>query len=302
MNYDVLIIGGGAAGLSAAIYSARAAMRTALFESTACGGQVFLTDRVDNYLALPDIGGAELCEKMLAHAKMYDCDFKYEGVRRILPEDGGYRLITRKNEYTARAVILAAGAKPRRLGVPGESELGGAGVSYCATCDGAFFRGKTAIVAGGGSTAFEDALYLSAICNKVYLVNRSEKFRAAEILVKKACSTDNIEIKTSCRITEILGSGSVSGAMLEHADKTAEKLASDAVFIAVGRLPESSLLQGLADLAEDGSVICDERLQASRAGIFAAGDVRKTPLRQIITAAADGALAASSAAAYVRSL
>ncbi|MBQ7793266.1 MAG: FAD-dependent oxidoreductase [Clostridia bacterium] len=304
MVYDIAIIGGGAAGLSAAIYAARSGMSVAVFEGTGFGGQVNYTADVDNYLGIPSVSGQALSEKMHAHAELFAVDFKTEQIREIKDYASPVKkLVTRKNIYEARSVILATGAKPRKLGVSGEDELAGAGVSYCATCDGAFAGGKTAIVVGGGNTAFEDALYLSAICKKVYIINRSENFRAAKTLVDKVRSKQNTEILTSRKIEKIQGSGAVKSVVTSHTvSGRIAVLDADYVFIAIGRIPESGLYEGKTALAADKSVICNEHMETNVKGLFAAGDVRNTPLRQIITAAADGAVAATAAINYINSL
>ncbi len=298
MVYDIVIIGGGVAGLSAAIYAARGGMNVALFEGTGYGGQVNYTPDVDNYPGFSLISGGELSERFHKHAEQFSIDFKNEQIREIKDASGKIKkLITRRNAYEAKAVILATGAKPRKLGIVGE-ELGG--VSYCATCDGAFANGKTATVVGGGNTAFEDALYLSKICQKVYILNRSENFRAAKVLVDKAHERANIEILTNRKVEKIQGNGSISSIVTSHSvSGRMAVLDTDYLFIAIGRIPESGLYNGLVALAPDGSIITNEHMQTNVAGLFAAGDVRNTPLRQIVTAAADGAIAATSAISYI---
>lgn len=304
MIYDIAIIGGGAAGLSAAIYAMRAGMNTVVFEGTGYGGQVNFTSDVDNYLGIQNISGPELAEKMRAHAESFGCEFKTEGIREIKDANRPVKkLVTRKNVYETKTVILATGAKPRKLGVQGEDELSGAGVSYCATCDGAFAKDKTAAVIGGGNTAFEDALYLASVCKKVYIIHRSQKFRADKMLVDKTYTNPKIEIVTEQKVEKIQGNTSVSSLVLSHSiSGKMSVLDVDSVFIAIGRIPESKLYNGIANLASDGSVITDEKMSVGVLGMYAAGDVRNTPLRQIITAAADGALAATSAVNYINSL
>lgn len=304
MIYDIAIIGGGAAGLSAAIYAARGGMKTIVFEGTGFGGQVNYTADVDNYLGIPSLSGLELATKMHSHAEQFDIEFKTENVRTIENFDAPVKKLTsRRNTYEVRTIILATGAKPRKLDVQGEAELSGAGVSYCATCDGAFSKGKTAIVVGGGNTAFEDALYLSGLCTKVYLLHRSDKFRADQLLVDKAKATPTIEILTNRRIEKIQGESSVKSVVTVNTiSGKVEVLNTDSVFIAIGRIPESDLLKNTVETANDGSIVCDALMRTSVPGIYAAGDVRNTPLRQIITAAADGAIAATSAINYIKSL
>lgn len=304
MIYDIAIIGGGPAGLSASIYAMRAGMNTVMFEGTGCGGQINYTPDVDNYPGVPQVSGSALAEAMRRQAEYFGTEFKAENVREIKDSSRPIKkLVTRKNIYQARTVILATGAKPKKLGILGEDDFIGAGVSYCAACDGAFAKGKTATVIGGGNTAFEDALYLSSLCNKVYIINRSSKFRAAKLLVDKAYSTPKIEILTDFKTTKIQGNERVTSLILAHSiSGRISVLDTDAVFVAIGRIPESKLYDGLSKFAPDGSIISDENLCVGTDGLFVAGDVRNTPLRQIITAAADGAVAATSAVNYINSL
>lgn len=302
MVYDVVIIGGGAAGLDAALYAGRGGMKTLVIEKLAYGGQAATTYEIDNYLGFIDEpSGMELGEKMLAHAKKFGAEFVSETVKSI---DRAYdkikRIHTRNNVYETRTIIFATGAKPRKLDVQGEEELRGAGVSYCATCDGAFFKGQTAVVVGGGNTAFEDALYLAGFCGKVYLVHRSQKFRAAQTLVDKVKQNPKIELLTDYIVTKIQGDTSVQSVVLSHTlSGRVKKLDTAAVFIAIGVLPNSELAGTVVRLNEQGFIITDREMQTNIKGIYAAGDVRDTPLRQVITAAADGAVAANSAILYV---
>lgn len=301
MIFDIAIIGGGCAGLSAALYGARGGMKVAVFENTGIGGQINYTYDIDNYLAVPSISGPELTEKMRNHVEKYNCTFLTEGVKQISNPGAKIKtIITRKNTYSAKTIILATGATPRKLGIMGEEEFTGNGVSYCATCDGAFSKGKIATVIGGGNTAFEDALYLSALCTKVYIVNRSAKFRAEKTLVEKAYSTHNIEIITEHKPEKIQGDTGVKSLVLSNTiSGKVSLLDTNSVFIAIGRDPKSTLLSGIVNLAPDMSVITDSHMRTNVNGIFAAGDVRNTPLRQIITATADGAVAATSAISYI---
>lgn len=304
MNYDIAIIGGGAAGLSAAIYASRGGMKTVVFESTGFGGQVNSTSDVDNYLGLPGLSGPALSEKMHSHAEKYNVDFKTEKVREIKNISPSLkRIVTRKETYNVKAVIIATGANPRKLDIQGEAELTGSGVSYCATCDGAFMKDKTVAVIGGGNTAFEDTLYLSKIAKKVYLINRSSKFRADKMLIDKASAIPNIQIVPETKPVKIQGDMSVKSLVVAHSISGKMSVADvDAVFIAVGRIPEVSLVENMLTLASDRSIITNEKMETSVQGIYAAGDVRNTPLRQIITAASDGAIAANSAIGYINSL
>lgn len=302
MLYDVIIIGGGAAGLGAALYTSRGGMKTLVIEKLSYGGQAATTHEIDNYLGFTDgPSGMELGEKMHAHAKQFGAEFVNETVKTIENADDSIkRICTRRNVYETRTIIFATGAKPRKLEVPGEEELRGAGVSYCATCDGAFFKGQTAVVVGGGNTAFEDALYLANFCSQIYLVHRSRKFRAAQLLVDKVTQNPKIELLTDYVITKIQGDTTVQSVVLSHTmSDRIKRLDTAAVFIAVGSIPESALAGTVVHLNEQGFIVTDREMKTNVKGIYAAGDVRDTPLRQVITAAADGAVAANSAILYV---
>lgn len=291
--YDIAVIGGGPAGYTAAIYAGRAGYSALVFEKSSPGGQMGITSSIENYPGFASVDGFELASKMMEQAANFGADFAYEEVVSVELAGKTKTVRTDSGEYECRAVILATGAKPRLLGVPGEREYTGRGVSYCATCDGMFFRGKTVIVNGGGDTAFEDALYLSNVCEKVYIVHRRDAFRAAASTVKKAEAKENITFIKNANITEILGSGaSVTGVKLRDT-KTGEESALEAngVFVAVGRIPDTALVKDQLELDKNGYIIADETTKTSVPGVFAAGDVRTKPLRQIVTACADGASA-----------
>ncbi|MDD6213695.1 MAG: thioredoxin-disulfide reductase [Firmicutes bacterium] len=294
MTYDVIIIGGGPGGLSAAIYCSRGGLNTLIIESAGTGGQVNYTYDIDNYPGF--IGnGRDLAEKMYEQVKGLGIKIVHEKVLKLKnPNSPIKTAVTRKNEYSAPAVIISTGSKPRPLGIDGEERLRGAGVSYCATCDGAFFEGKTAAVVGGGNTAFEDALYLSKLCKKVYLIHRRDSFRANAHLVSLARKNPSIELILNTNITSILGKNIVEAVMLSSRfNEKKQILETDAVFVAAGRIPQTDLAENMLALTDDGYIITDENMRASIDGIYAVGDVRDTPLRQIVTAAADGAIAAS---------
>lgn len=297
--YDLIIIGSGPAGLAAAVYAQRARLNTLILEKAmVSGGQVLTTYEVDNYPGLPGIGGYDLGLKLREHADRLGAPFKEDEVISI--EDGPVkRVICANGIYEARAVILATGAVHRKLGIPGEEELGGAGVSYCATCDGAFFRNKVTAVIGGGDVAVEDAIFLARMCSKVYLIHRREELRAAKSLQESLFAQKNVEILWNTVADAIEGEGSVERLKITNV-KTGEKseLALQGVFIAVGISPESSAFDGLVDM-DHGYIKAGEDGVTSAPGIFAAGDVRTKPLRQIITAAADGANAVTSAERYL---
>ena len=294
MDFDVIIIGAGPAGLTAALYCGRANLKTLILESTGAGGQLNYTFEIDNFPGF--FGkGAELAEKMRAQSLKFGGVFSSEKVLEVKVLNGGIKSVkTRKNEYRAKSVIIATGARPRLLDVDGEERLNGMGVSYCATCDGAFFKDKTVLVAGGGNTAFQDALYLSKFCKAVYLVHRRDTFRASASLVEKVKNNSKIIIKTNEMIEKIQGETAVKSVVLKHTlSSRITVIDTSAVFVAAGRLPNSALAREILKLDENGYIITDENMRTSESGIYAVGDVRKTPLRQIITAAADGAVAAN---------
>ena len=295
--YDLAILGAGPAGISAAIYAARARLNTLWIERKfAQGGQIVDTYEVDNYPGLPGINGMDLGEKMAAHAEKLGLSPLRENVVSVEDEDGIKVIRTKKNEYRARAVILAFGAAHRTLGIPGEESLSGMGVSYCATCDGAFFRDRTVAVIGGGNVAAEDAILLSRTCKKVYVIHRRDQMRADQILQEKLFACENVEMIWDTVPVSIEGEEMVSGIKLQN-KKTGEEreLPLDGVFIVVGIVPNTELFRNLVKLDESGYIVAGEDCVTSTPGIFAAGDIRTKQLRQVITAAADGANAVTSA-------
>ncbi|MBR5970354.1 MAG: FAD-dependent oxidoreductase [Lachnospiraceae bacterium] len=301
--YDTIIIGAGPAGLSAAIYGIRAQLRLIVLEQNPMsGGQIVDTYEVDNYPGLPGLSGFDLAQNMRDHADKLGAMFKTGDVTNIICKSEGdettapcYTVQTTKESFDTKTVILATGATHAHLGVPGEAELSGAGVSYCATCDGAFFRGKTAVVVGGGDVAVEDAIFLARGCEKVYLIHRRDELRAAKILQKELLSLPNAEVVWDSVVTSVLGTGSVEGVTVENV-KTGEKRIIDcsACFMAVGITPRAEYCKNLVETDEKGFVRADESTQTNRPGVFAAGDIRTKRLRQVITAAADGACAITS--------
>ena len=295
--YDLAILGAGPAGISAAIYAARARLNTLWIERKfAQGGQIVDTYEVDNYPGLPGINGMDLGEKMAAHAEKLGLTPLRENVVSVETEDEVKIIRTKKNEYRARTVILAFGAAHRTLGVPGEEVLSGMGVSYCATCDGAFFRDRTVAVIGGGNVAAEDAILLSRTCKKVYVIHRRDKMRADQILQEKLFACEIVEMIWDTVPVSIEGEVMVSGIKLQNKKTGEEKVLSlDGVFIAVGIVPNTELFGDLVKLDESGYIVAGEDCVTSTPGIFAAGDIRTKQLRQVITAAADGANAVISA-------
>ena len=300
--YDLIIIGSGPAGLGAAIYAQRARLDTLVIEKAmVSGGQVLTTYEVDNYPGLPGIGGYDLGLKFREHADKLGAQFQEDQVLKVEDDrpDGTKRVVCVNGTYEAKALILATGAVHRKLGIPGEEEFGGMGVSYCATCDGAFFRNKVTAVIGGGDVAVEDAIFLARMCSKVYLIHRRDALRAAKSLQESLMALENVEILWDSVADSILGDGKVERLVISNV-KTGEKqeLPVQGVFIAVGITPESSAFAGLVEM-EHGYIKAGEDGKTSAPGIFAAGDVRTKQLRQIITAAADGANAVTSAERYL---
>lgn len=295
---DIIIVGSGPAGMSAAVYGKRAGLSVLVIEKVYYGtGQVAESSHVDNYLGLPGINGYELGEKFRSHAEGLGVEFKDgEVIRFEKAADRWYVHLKNGENLESKTVVYAAGAGHRHLGVPGEEEFSGKGVSYCATCDGAFFKGKDVAVVGGGNTAMDDAIYLSDICNKVYLVHRRDVFRGDTTTLMKLKETDNIELVVPAKVQEVKGEQAVTELHLEDG----RSLEVSGVFVAVGMQPVTDLLQGIVLLDGNGYIIADETGKTSAAGFFAAGDVRTKELRQIITAVADGANAATSAEKYIR--
>lgn len=297
---DILVIGSGPAGLSAASYAARAGYSVTAIDQLSPGGQLLLIDEIENYPGLPLTKGYKLAEDMENQAVLFGAEVEYTALSAIRKEEEGrFIASTDSGEIEAKAVIIATGADHRHLGVKGEEENQGKGVSYCATCDGPFFKGKDVVVVGGGDTALTDAIYLSKIAKSVTVVHRRNEFRAQKALQDRLASCANIRTKLSCNVVEILSDGKkVVGAKLD----TGETLDADAVFIFVGIVPNSSLFRGFVDLDKNGFIITNDRMETSLEGVFAAGDVRTTPFRQVATAAADGAIAAHSADEYISNL
>lgn len=300
--YDIIIIGSGPAGLSAAIYAQRACLDTIVIEKNGIsGGQVLNTWEVDNYPGFPGVTGFELSRQFREHANKLGARVVQDEVVQVELSGNVKKVVCEEETYEARCVILASGAHHRTLEVPGEEELRGAGVSYCATCDGAFFRGRTVAVVGGGDAALEDAIFLARMCEKVYIVHRRDKLRGAKRLQERLQALENIEFVWNSETAAIEGNAQVETLRLRQT-KTGEerRLDVDGVFIAVGIAPESELYAGQLELDEQGYIRADESGQTSVPGVFAAGDVRTKALRQILTAASDGANCVASAERYLQ--
>jgi thioredoxin reductase (NADPH) len=301
---DIAIIGGGPAGLAAALYAARARASTVVFESQLPGGQIITTDWIENYPGMPEgLNGSRIGELMHAHAEKFGAQFRtFVRVESIRPERGGFILsLDDGDDVSARAVILATGSVPRKLQIPGESEYTGRGVSWCATCDGALFRGKVVAVVGGGDAALEEAMFLTKFAEKVYLIHRRNELRATKCIQERALANEKIELVLSRIPVEILGhEGRVTGVRLESTkDGSEEVLELQGVFEFIGVHPSSDLVSGLCELSGVGWVRIDSSCMTSLPGLYAAGDVTDTPLKQVVTAAGQGATAAFEALRHV---
>ncbi len=299
--YDTVIIGGGPGGYTAALYTARAGLSTVVVEKLSPGGQMATTDQVDNYPGFPEgINGFELGMKMQESAQRFGAETLYEEVTALELEASPKRIITSSGELLAKTVILSTGASPRELGLPGERELRGRGVSYCATCDGMFYKDKTVVIVGGGNTAAADALYLSKICKKVYLVHRRDTLRASRVYLEPLKSRENLEFVWDSQVTSLLQEEKLTGVTVQNKKTGMEQtILCDGLFVAVGNVPNSQLFAGQVTLTENGYVDADETTCTNLPGVFAIGDVRNKPLRQIITAASDGAVASQFAEEYL---
>ena len=297
----VAIIGGGPAGLAAGIYAARGGARVKLFEELFPGGQIVKTHRVENYPGItggPD--GYALAAALEKHAAEFDLPIVYGSVANLKLTEVEKTFTVNDDEFSAAAVILCMGATPRKLGHPDEDRFVGAGISYCATCDGAFYRGKDVAIVGGGDTAVADALYLSGLCNKVYVIHRRDQFRAAGTLVDRVKQAPNVELVLDSTMVALSGEDRLSAVTVENKfTHETRELPVSGLFVAVGILPRTDLVQDQVALDEGGFIVTDKFMQTSIPGVFAAGDVRDTPLRQVVTACADGAIAATKAVEYV---
>lgn len=294
MLYDVIVIGGGPGGYTAALYAARANLSVAILEKLSPGGQMGTTDVIDNYPGFPQgVNGFELAMQMKEGAERFGAQTQLAEVTQVELAGQVKTIHTSGGDYQARTVVLATGAHPRELGLPGERELRGRGVSYCATCDGMFYRGKTVVVVGGGNTAVSDVLYLSRLCEKVYLVHRRDTLRASKVYLDPLQKAENVEFVWDSEVKQLLRDQAVTGVRVRN-KKTGEErdIPCGGVFVAVGYLPNTELYRGQVEMDEAGYVLADETTQTNLPGVFAVGDLRKKPLRQVVTAASDGAVAA----------
>ncbi|MFG0216265.1 thioredoxin-disulfide reductase [Brevibacillus porteri] len=301
--YDVIIAGAGPAGMTAAVYTSRANMSTLMLERGIPGGQMANTEDIENYPGFTSILGPDLSTKMFDHAQQFGAEYAYGEIKEIRDEEPYKRVITGDKEYLTKSVIVATGAEHRLLGVQGEKELSGRGVSYCAVCDGAFFRNKELVVVGGGDSAVEEAVFLTRFASKVTIVHRRDQFRAQKILQKRAFDNEKIEVIWDTELKEIRGEGKVQAVLLENT-KTGEQkeYPADGVFIYVGMDPLTASVRPLGITNDAGYVLTDEKMNTKVKGVFAAGDVREKMLRQVVTATGDGSIAAQSAQHYVEEL
>lgn len=297
MDFDVAIIGGGPAGLAAAVYAARGGMKTVIFEKALVGGQITTTADVENYPGFEvNMSGFDIADKMRIQAEKFGTEIKLENIKSIKLDQINKLVETDSNKYNVKSVILATGANPRKLGVQGEAKYTGRGVSYCATCDGALYRDKTVAVVGGGDSAVEEAIFLTKFAKKVYIIHRRDELRAVKLIRQRAFENDKIEIIWDSIVNEVKG-----GDFLEKVElynkKTKEisELELDGIFIYVGIIPNNELVKSIVDLDEQGFILTDETMGTKIPGLYAAGDVVHKVLRQVVTAASDGATAAFSA-------
>nr|WP_255573375.1 thioredoxin-disulfide reductase [Anoxybacillus sp. ST4] len=302
--YDVIIIGAGPAGMTAAVYTSRANLSTLMLERGVPGGQMANTEEVENYPGYDHILGPELASKMFEHAKKFGAEYAYGDVKEVIDGEQYKTVVTSNQQYKARAIIIATGAEYKKLGVPGEKELGGRGVSYCAVCDGAFFKGKELVVVGGGDSAVEEGVYLTRFASKVTIVHRRDQLRAQKILQQRAFANEKIDFIWNHTVKQIHEKdGRVGSVTLVHTQTGEEReFPCDGVFIYIGMVPLTKPFASLGITNENGYIETNERMETKVPGIFAAGDVREKSLRQIVTATGDGSIAAQSAQHYVEEL
>ncbi len=295
--FDVIVIGAGPAGLSAALYTSRAQLDTLVLTGSTLGGQVSLTNEVDNYPGFPDgLSGLELVQHMQAHAERFGAKIQIDTVTSVDLSQRPFHLTGEYDTYRARALIIATGASPRKLNVPGETEFTGRGVSYCATCDGWFFQGKDVIVVGGGDSALEEALFLTRYAHKVTVVHRRDELRAGPALQKRAFANDKIDFIWNAVVTEIIGPESVQAVRLRSTETGEEwQHNTDGVFIFIGHIPNTDLFKDQLNVGDDGYLIVDDRMNTGVAGVWAAGEIADPVFRQVITSAGMGAAAAIQA-------
>ena len=297
--YDIIIVGAGPAGLTAAIYAKRASKRVLVLEARNYGGQIINTLDIENYPANEHISGFDFATNLYNQAKNLGTEIIFEEVIQINNKENEKEVITTKNKYITKAIILATGSENRKLGLQNENELVGKGVSYCATCDGAFYKNKCVAVVGGGNTALEDALYLSDIANKVYLIHRRSEFRGEEVTVNNLKERENIEFIYNSNITKLNANEKLESIEITNSNGTTRTIQIDGLFIAIGRIPENENFSKLIKLDDNGYIVASENCHTNIFGIFVAGDNRTKEVRQLVTATSDGAIAAMEAIKYI---
>ena len=302
-DHDIIVIGGGPAGMTAAIYARRAAKTVLVLEAVSCGGQILNTPDIENYPIEAHVSGFDFSTRVQAQAKGLGAEFAFERAVEIRDEDGCKTVVTTKNTYQAKAVILATGSENRKLGVEDEDRLVGRGVSYCATCDGNFYRNKVVAVVGGGNTALEDALYMADLAKQVYLIHRRDSFRGEETNVARLKEKGNVEFVYNANVTRLIAEKRLKAIeVTDKLDGSVRTIELNGLFIAVGRVPENQNFANLVQLDEAGYVVAGEDCHTSAEGVFVAGDNRTKALRQLVTATADGAMAATEAVKYINNL
>lgn len=298
--YDIIIVGAGPAGMTAAIYASQARKKILILEKSVYGGQIVSADKVKNYPGFEEISGYEYATKLYNQVKTFNPDFKFEEVIEIKNNDDLKEVITNKNSYKGKSVIISTGSKNRKLGLPNEDKLIGKGVSYCSTCDGMFFKDKVVAITGGGNNAIDDALYLSDIASKVYIIYRQKDFKIDSLNLEKLKEKDNVKFILNSNIIELIGQDKLESIVVKDNDTNTEnKIDVVGVFIAIGHIPVSSMCKNLVKTNETGYIIADENCNTNIDGIFAAGDIRIKPVRQLTTACSDGTVAALNACKYL---
>jgi len=303
--YDVVVIGGGPAGLTAGLYAARGGLKTIVYESNVFGGQIVFSNEVENYPGFEKgISGMDIIDKFMKQAEKFSVELSYDGVSRIEDEGKIKKVYLNSNTcIITKTIIITAGASANKLGCPGEKKFLGKGVSYCATCDGAFFKNKVVAVVGGGDSAIQEALYLSNLAKKVYIIHRRDTLRAIKILRDRASSNDKIECVCNSIVKEIQGDQLVNGILIQNTqDGSKKRVDVDGVFIYVGTTPNSGFVSDIIKTDDSGYILTNEHMETNVSGIFAAGDIRVKSLRQVVTAASDGAVATESAQRYIEKI
>ena len=300
--YDIIIIGAGPAGMTAALYARRAMKKVLLLEELSYGGQIINTLNIDNYPAISHISGFDYATNLYNQIKELECVIKFEKVLEIKKLDNFKEVVTKNNKYTSKTIIIATGCESRKLGLEGESEFTGKGVSYCATCDGAFFKNKVVAVVGGGNTAVLDAIYLSNLASCVYLIHRRNELRAESIGVELLKKKKNVKFFYNSKVTKLNGNKALSSIQITTNNIETQELKVNGLFVAIGRIPKNDNFKNLIKLDDGGYIIASENCHTNIKGIFVAGDARVKKLRQLVTATSDGAMAANEAIEYLNNL